>query len=274
MTKSVKLTFAAALAATLATVSSAQITPPFGSGVNAFGDPGIPNNIQYQADLGDLYFDSDATVPSSIQTWSDGPVNLATAFGGNPWKAEGGTVKTIFLGETAGFKNDFGFTPSNAPGTYTPLVTDIENSLVSPFGNIRSGWETQVSYAAGTSLDFFLNSGGQPGEGGLYYAFGGANEYSGSDTSVHTRWTVRNVTTTYFNGVTTVTEDIATLLVGFEDVRLGHSYYDADFNDFVVGFQFLPSQLPPVPEPSTYGLLGGIALMGLVAVRRFKRKAA
>ncbi|PTY06460.1 hypothetical protein DB347_12885 [Opitutaceae bacterium EW11] len=110
--------------------------------------------------------------------------------------------------------------------------------------------------------------------GGLFYAFDG-NRFSGSDSSVHTRWQVRDVTTTYFNGVTTVTEAVPTLLVGFEDTRLGVSFYDGDFNDFVFGFQFLPTQSnTPVPEPSTYGLLGGVALMGLVALRRFKRKAA
>lgn len=274
MTTSVKITLAALIAAALGSIASAQMTPPFPSGVNTFADPGIPNNIQYAADLGDMYFDSDATVPSTIQTWSNGPVNLTTVFGANPFKAEGGTVKTIFLGETAGWKNDYGFKASNAPGTYTPLVTDVENSLVAPFGNIRSGWETNVNYAAGATLDFWLNSGGDVGQGGLFYAFGSPNEFSGSDTSNHTRWSVRDVTTTYFNGVTTVTEDVKTLLVGFEDVRQGISFNDGDFNDFVVAFQFLPSQMPPVPEPSTYGLLGGAALVGLIAVRRFKKKTA
>lgn len=262
------------VAAALGSLASAQMIPPFPSGVNTFVDPGIPNNIQYQADLGDLYFDSDATVPSSIQTWSNGPVNLTSVFGANPFKAGGGTVKTIFLGETAGWKNDFGVKSSATPGTYTPLVTDIENSLVAPFGNIRSGWETQVNYSAGATLDFFLNSGGDIGQGGLFYAFGSPNEFSGSDTSNHTRWSVRDVTTTYFNGTTTVTEDVKTLLVGFEDVRQGIFFNDGDFNDLVVAFQFLPNQMPPVPEPSTYGLLGGGALIALIVRRRFKKQAA
>lgn len=52
--------------------------------------------------------------------------------------------------------------------------------------------------------------------------------------------------------------------------------FDEDFNDFdfvvrinktAVGFQ-------PVPEPSTYGLMGGAVLLGLVALRRRKRLAA
>ena len=268
-----KYTLAAAAALALATVASAQITPPFPSGINTFAAPFYGSNVaQYQADLGDLYFDSDATVPSSIQTWNAGPVNVSAALGGtSPWRPIGGSVKVIFLGETAGWRNDFGYTPSNLPGTYVPLATDIENNFTTPGGNVQSGWETVVNYAPATSLDFFLNSGGDVGQGGLFYAFGGANQFSGADATVHTRWSTRMVTTTYFNGTSVVTEDINTLLVGFEDVRAGNQYYDADFNDFVVGFQFLPTQTP-VPEPSTYGLMGAAALVGIVGYRRFKQK--
>jgi PEP-CTERM motif len=273
MTTSVKLTLAAVLTAALAPLARAQIVPPLTPGPTTFGAPGYASNVsQYASDLGDLYFDSNLTVPSSIQTWSNGPVNLSTVFGSNPFLAGGGSIKTIFLGETAGWKNDFIYTTNTAPNTWNVLATDIENDLLTD-GNIKSGWESTVEYGAGQTLDFALNSGGGSNEGGLFFAFGRPNMFSGSDNSVHTRWSVRDVTTTYFNGSELVTQDVKTLLVGFEDVRRGLSYYDGDFNDFVVGFQFLPSQMQAVPEPSTYGLLGGAALMGLVALRRFKRKA-
>jgi type II secretory pathway pseudopilin PulG len=266
---------AAPLAAALVSIASAQITPPLPSGVDTFNAPAFASNVaQYAADLGDLYFDSDVTVPSSIQTWTNGPVDLTSALGFNPWLPEGGSVKVIFLGETAGWQNDFVYTSSSAPGTINTLITDIENSLVAPFGNVQSGHETVVSYSAGSSLDFWLNSGGAIGEGGLFSAFSATNLFAGSDTSVHTRWSLRNVTTTYFNGTSVVTGEIPTVLIGFEDVRQGLSYYDADFNDFVVGFQFLPTQMPPVPEPSTYGLIGAAALMGIAAWRRKQRKTS
>lgn len=267
MTTTVKLTLAATFAASLLSVGSAQITTPFPAGVNTFTNPGPPNMGQFAADLGDLYFSSTANVPSEIQTWNPGPVNFTTALGGNPFKAEGGSVQVIAIGKTAGFENDFVVANSATPTMYTPLITGINS------GNLHSGWETSVEYGAGTSLEFYLNSGSDPGQGGLFSAFGANNLFSGSDTSSHVRWQTRDVTTTFFNGTATVTQDVKTLLVGFEDTRMGVSFYDGDFNDFVVGFQFLPSQLPPVPEPSTYGLLGGVALVGLVAARRFKRKS-
>ncbi len=274
MTTSVKLTLAATFAAALTSLASAQIVPPYPAGVNLFADPGPPTAGQYAAGLGDLYFASNADVPSVIQSWNSGPVNWDDpALGGNPFNPAGGSVRTIFVGETAGWKNDFVYANSATPNTFTPLVTKIDDS---PTGNIHSGWTTTVEYAAGTSLEFYLNSGGPIGEGGLFSAFGSQNLFAGDDTSSHVRWSVRDVTTTFLSGNTWVTESVPTLLIGFEDTREGVSFYDGDFNDLVVGFQFLPSQIPqtPVPEPSAYSLMAAAGLMGLVALRQFKRRSA
>lgn len=55
---------------------------------------------------------------------------------------------------------------------------------------------------------------------------------------------------------------------GFEDrveVRQG----ELDYNDFMFAVKIVP-----VPEPSTYGLIGAAALIGLIAQRRFKMKKA
>lgn len=260
------------LAAALVSQTSAQLTPELPGGIQTFSTPSFASNIaQYQADLGDLYFDSDATVPSAtINAWSLGTPNLTTGFGSNPWLSVGGEVKVIFLGETAGWLNDFGYTPSNAPGTYKALATNIENNFLSPNGNVTSGWETFAKYSAGTTLDFWLNGSGE-GMGGLWSTFGTPNQFAGTDVSAHTRYTFRDVTTTYVEGGSVVTKDLKTLIVGFEDVRQGGAFYDGDYNDMVVAFQFLPEQLPVTPEPSTYGVIASVALIGIVLHRRIKQ---
>ncbi len=269
MTTTVKLTLAATVAAALVSIASAQITTVFPT-TNVFADPGPPNAGQFHTDLGDLYFNSSADVPSSIQTWHPGPVDFTAALGGNPFKADGGTVNVTYLGKTAGWDNTLLYTQSDAPTTYHPLVTKIG----APTTDLASGYTTEVSYAAGTQLEFWLNSGGSTSQGGLFSAFGSANLAAGSDTSSHVRWSTRDVTTTYFDGSSWVTAEVPTLLIGFEDTRKGVSFYDGDFNDLVLAFQFLPTQSVPVPESSTYGLIGAAGLLGLVGLRRFKRKAA
>lgn len=60
---------------------------------------------------------------------------------------------------------------------------------------------------------------------------------------------------------------------GIDDLRTAA----IDFNDgvFLVERNLLPVAFEsPVPEPSTYGLIGAVALLGLVAYRRFKAQPA
>ncbi len=282
--KTNRITALLALASSLVLSAGAQIVPPFPAGVDAFVAPSATNAALWAptdgSALGDLYFDSEGNVPSAtISGWSSLPINLTTALGANPWNPLGGSVHVIFLGETAGWENDFGFVNSSAPGVYNPLITNIENSsdpLNAPNANILSGDETYVNYGAGQTLDFFLNSGGNPADnqGGMFFSFGGANLFAGTDVSTHTKYAVRNVNTNYFNGTSFVTGPVKTLLIGFEDVRSGVSFNDGDSNDLVMAFQFLPTQSNPVPEPSTYGLIGAAALVGLVIRRRMVAKKA
>jgi hypothetical protein len=63
-------------------------------------------------------------------------------------------------------------------------------------------------------------------------------------------------------------------LLGIEDLAAQQGP-DWDYNDIVLALQFFDKNgtpLTPVPESSTYGLIGAAGLLGLVLVRRFKSK--
>jgi hypothetical protein len=293
---------AATLAAALASTASAQILPN-PTGVNMFNNPLFASNVTNYANAfgnpvlspnGNLYIDSGAnTTPPAIAGWNNAPAPLPV------FSATGGSVKVIFLGETAGNLNDFGYVKStsitstyiNNPANLKYLATDIENGLTGG-GNVVSGQEAYVHYGAGESIDFFLYNSGSPftngglgawftfGQGGLEaYLHGGA-----LPGYQHYRWTTQQVMTEYVNASGAfVTGLVDTLLVSFEDFTFAPTspgdvppiaIPGADYSDFIFAFQFLPNQA--VPEPSTYGLMGAAALLGLVGYRRFKasKKAA
>jgi hypothetical protein len=290
---------AATIAAALATAASAQILPN-PTGVNLFNNPLFAANVaNYSNAFGptsanNLYIDSGAnTTPPIINTWNNAPAPFPT------FSATGGSVKVIFLGETAGNANDFGyvkFPTVNAGGINNPanlsyLATDIENGLTGG-GNIVSGQEAYVHYTGGQTVDFFLYNSGSPfvngglgawfvlGQGGLE-AYLHGNAVAGYQ---HYKWTSQSVWTQYVDASGAfVSGFVDTLLVSFEDFTFAPTNPNqvnpiaipgADYSDFIFAFQFLPNQA--VPEPSTYGLMGAAALLGLVGYRRFKasKKAA
>lgn len=264
---------------------------------NTFGESSAYNAASYEAKFGasglGLYYATHANAPSTtVNSWSY--VTQSSDIGASmAWLAGGGTVKVIFLGESAGASNDFGFISKGADvnnaANYTALATDVVNTNGSPGGNIQSGWETLVNYGAGEQLDFWLNNPGTYDGGGTYFSFLQNNlgsAFADGDPYTHSKFAWTSVMTEYVNSSgDTVTGEIETLLIAFEDLR-GPALApgdglptippgDGDYTDFIVGFQFLPPQLSSVPEPSTYGLIGAGSLIALLAFRRTRasRKA-
>ena len=257
---------AAIFAAVFVLSANAQITPrpPSWTGTNALNAFG--SNLVSPADQAAFHATGlnldDSSVPPVLPPQFVGPAAASAWF--NPL---GGSVKVIFLGETSGWQNDFGYVVKPAvlsnPAVYNPLVV---NYTASPYGTapapglLIDNTYTNVSYGAGQTLDFFVNGVGSPGNpGGTWFAFGDPNQFASGDTDIQTKYW-----STTINGV-------STLFVGFEDNNnLLDNFQSHDYTDFIVAFQGVSA---PVPEPSTYGLLAAIALLGVIMMRRFQRTA-
>lgn len=216
-------------------------------------------------------------------SWASG-MNFMAASSLMKIQNEGGTIRTIFTGESAGWLNDFGYSYSGNPATVGQSFTVFSNiQALAPSPTIFFGDYFEVNFATKSlnNFDLWLNGVGAMGlnnpptsdNGGVYTIFNPANS-TPYIAPGNVLWATTPIMVDTWVQSLGAYVPIATYLVGVEDWRLDKGA-DGDSNDFVFALQFLDKNgrgITPVPEPSTYGLLGAIALLGLVARRRFVAK--
>lgn len=185
-------------------------------------------------------------------------------------------VEVVFLGETAGWWDDLGYTLN---GTTDVILADSIQTI----GWQKNRWfgdYATLSLKPGQSLDLFVTGTGsrsnvQDGlpsigaDGGKYYVYDPMNNTPGYSTQQ-----------SYFGSLVPLTSVRGSnfldpyTIVAFEDIRQRGAGRDSDFNDMLIAFR-AGYDIPQggVPEPSTYGLIGAAALLGLIGFRRFAKKA-
>lgn len=279
----------ALLALAASTAAIAQVVPPLPATVPASPDT-WSNAPLWDAQINNVTVTGDANTPIGPLAAADGITLGGVAPGAI---ADMIAIRIIYFGESAGFKNDFGFTRgaptvvSGPPSTASTLdasartlAGDVNSSIPSP--TPFTFWDIPVTAATFGNFDIWLSSSDSfdstnPSptvNGGLYHAFHAAwdNPSEGSKAS----WSQAFVlNTNYFDSVSSsvVTVGATTQLLSFEDVRAAHS--DSDYSDLVLGIQIIREGGRPntgVPEPKTYGVIGAAALLAIITVRRRLQK--
>ncbi len=294
VTHTMKTVLAIAALASLAVTAHAQLNPVPPSAVTNDGITILPAQASWAGSaLSDYYFASDDNLgtpnmhsPDNVDglNWQH-TINSSVASALSNINTNGGTIRSIFVGESAGWQNNFGYTydgkPNSATQSFT-LFSSVQAAGATP--DITNGEYADISLSKGqaSKFDFWLDGVGNtvnPTQfGGVYTAIDQANS-TPAIAPGNVLWASSAIEVPTFvqslNNGAGGWEDVATFLVGFEDWRLDSSQADKDYNDFVFAIQLFDQNgtpFTPVPEPSTYGLIGAAALVGLVARRRFAAK--
>jgi hypothetical protein len=193
--------------------------------------------------------------------------------------ANGGIIRTIFIAESASWKDSLGYTYSGnfaGPQSFTALAR-IENDPASGSpSTVQFGSYFDVSLAAGaeTNFDFWFQ--GENATYGADYTLFHPSNSSSYIAPGNTFWSQQSVVANTWNAAMNAYVDQTTYVVGLGDWRLDRGS-DKDYSDTVLALQFYtlsgtPFEPGAVPEPSTYGIVGAGALLAIVALRRRMRK--
>lgn len=185
---------------------------------------------------------------------------------------KGLVVETLFLGETAGWWDDWGYRLNGVDYLLSDGVQSIGWQANRAFGDYM-----YFTLYEGDTLDFFVTGSGISSKdgaitvgdkGGKYYVFDKSLNLPNPDAPNSYYGILNPEISARSEAYITVPYTV----MGFEDIS---NNPDGDFNDFLFAFR-AGEDIPQggVPEPSTYGLIGAAALLGLVGVRRFKAKKA
>lgn len=281
MKKTIALLALAASSAAYAQLTS--LPPTIAPTADAYG-----NTALWNAQINALTTDADNYVPINPLLAADGILSGGVAPIIDPSNFTG--IRVIFLGETAGWLNDFGFTlaaPTNvnvagstsstfAPGVAATAGTDVDNATMADF----TFWDFFLTPAAFSNFDIWFNTGSETAgtvapttQGGLYSAFhpswDNPNENPGFPKAAWSQGFTLQTNTA------TGTVNATTYILSFEDLRKEHPLQDKDYSDLILAVQILGKDGTPnggVPEPTTYGVIGAAALLGLITIRRRLQK--
>jgi hypothetical protein len=215
-------------------------------------------------------------------TWNyTPPSSLAAARQGI--NATGGTVRAIFVGETAGWLNDFGYTYSGQASGPKSFTAWEQIQSFGPASNIHFGDYFDVTLTPGqmSNFDFWFSASGVFGPrptsltelGGVYQAF---DSKQNSSSTQQYLWSASSLAVNTWVPSLSATVPVATYLAGIEDWRIDRGS-DRDYNDFLFALQFFNSDGTPftaVPEPGTWAAIAGALAFAFVLIRRRRFRQA